>query len=91
MIIQGSLGEHHYSVGSALLPVLDIQKVFFHYLNSISYTHPEGSELQKKFLNLQKFVRMDFTSPHTREYIKEVNFDNFFVKRSESEMYCGLI
>lgn len=26
MIIQGSLGEHHYSVGSALLPVLDIQK-----------------------------------------------------------------
>ena len=45
MIIQGSLGEHHYSVGSALLPVLDIQKVFFHYVNNISYTHPEGSEL----------------------------------------------
>ena len=27
LVVQGSLGEHHYSVGSALLPVLDISQV----------------------------------------------------------------
>ena len=27
LVVQGSLGEHHYTVGSALLPVLDITEV----------------------------------------------------------------
>ena len=36
MIVQGSLGEHHYTIGSAMLPVLNIQQVIFLYLlNSI--------------------------------------------------------
>lgn len=35
LLVQGSIDEHHYTIGSAILPVLDIKEVLDSHKNSL--------------------------------------------------------
>ena len=65
MLVQGSLGEHHYSVGSAMLPVLDINQVSWKY-SILSHFIQNFEDKKLELCNIWFAINVDLANIQVR-------------------------